>query len=125
MIERSFDQQRRGHRIVNQRGWPGRRGYRPPPALTTPERLRDRVALVLTVLPEPYTVSERLGLGAYLLVHGNLVLDAGIIVESGLAERHPSAYRSVVEWARQHPVHTAAGLRAPRRGAGEPHQRTR
>jgi hypothetical protein len=92
----------RGRCIVNDRAWPGLRHYRPPRRVRRAERLRDRIAIILVVLPRLGALPERLGLAGFLVMHGNLVLDAGIVVEDGLAESDPDAYRALIEWCRTH-----------------------
>jgi hypothetical protein len=89
--------------VVNMRAWPGRVGWRAARSARAPvRRLRDRTALVITAMPMSGVLPELLGLAAWLVVFGPMVLDAGFLTE-GTA---PSELR---RWARAHPIASVRG----------------
>ncbi len=94
-------------RVVTMRSWPGSDNWKPPaePARFS-QRLHDRVSLVLVCAAERGAVPECFGLGAYLVVAGRSVLEAGIIVPDDLDTKIRSRIKA---WARRHPVETPGG----------------
>ncbi len=99
---------------VNVRWWPGHGRWPQPAPLGEPEQLtgpRARPVLVLAALPLRHSQPERLGLGAWSLVRGPTVLDAGLIVPNGI-ER--AGRQRIIGWARRHPLVTPLGRRPPR-----------
>ncbi len=108
-MTRSEQRNRAARRVVNMRGWPGLDGWRPPgaPAAYTP-RLGDRPALVLVMASEVGVTPERYGLGAFLVVIGRSVLDAGVIVPDDLTA---GARTEVEHWTKHHRIETSGGRR--------------
>src|SRR5262249_19083286 len=96
-IER--DRQRAQLVRVMRRGWPGKLGYQPPRVSAEPERLRDRLALILIALPELGALPERLGLAGALLIHGQLVLRRWIVHHDNL---DVDARAQLEDWCHQH-----------------------
>lgn len=55
--------------------------------------------------------ADKLGLGAFLVIAGPSIHDAGLIVADELAERDPEALAGLRAWAKANPVQTDAGRR--------------
>lgn len=93
--------------VVNVRGWPGKERWKPPRPMSEPlSRMGDRVALVMHFAgvgpPQPDTAT----LGAYLLIVGPSVIEAGIIVPE---EMKRGLVTQIHDWAGVHPVDTLRG----------------
>ncbi len=98
--------------LAAERAWPGTRGYVEPKAVPAePERLRDRLALVIVALPELDAISERLGLAGWLVVRGALVYAGGIVHVNALREHDPDGHAALEEWCARHRVATVLGPR--------------
>jgi hypothetical protein len=99
----------RTRRVVNFREWSGLEHWHAPkaPPPYSP-RLADRVGLVLVSAAALGAEAERFGLGAYLVVIGRSVLDAGLIVPDDLDGETLAA---ITEWAGAHPVETTSGAK--------------
>lgn len=92
---------------VNLRGWPGASDVAPPSGRKPKRfawRLGQRVSLVIHAAAD--LGSERFGLGAYLVVMGATVLDAGLIVADDLAGL---ALEEARAWASARAVGTPGG----------------
>ena len=94
---------------VNLRYWPGLGGWRSPQKPASTVRLKDRLGFYVVALPETGAVPERLGLGAWLLALGNVVLAAGVFYDDGLGERDPEAIEAVQQWCDESPIDTPLG----------------
>jgi hypothetical protein len=93
------------------RAWAGLAGYRPPRApASRPERLTERQALIMYALSLPGV--EELGVAAYLVVVGQVVLDAGIVVPDDLPAPD---YQRLQRWAAKHPVELVGSRLVPPR----------
>ena len=91
------------------RGGPGSDGWRPPtapPGYAT--RLSDRHGLVLAMASELGVTQERFGLGAFLVVEGRSVLDAGVIIADDL---EAGTLEEIEGWASHQRMTTSAGRR--------------
>jgi len=98
--ERVAGLERREHNV---RRWPGRKGFKPHVSRTWKRRLRDRSVLIISAVPALGVVPEQFGLGAWLVVLGGSILDAGIVVRT-----EADAF-GMQGWAAQHPVDTVLG----------------
>jgi hypothetical protein len=95
--------------VVNIRGWPGVRAWKPPPP--TPvyaDRLGDRVSLVIAVAALSGSMPESFGLGAVRVVSGSTVLHGVLLVPD---ECDRNVRRSIGRWARRHVLGTCMGPR--------------
>jgi len=92
--------ERREHNV---RRWPGRKNFKPHVSRVWKRRLRDRSVLIIGVVPALGVSPEQLGLGAWLVVLGGSILDAGIVV------RAETDVARMQAWAVKHPVDTVLG----------------
>lgn len=93
-----------------QRAAPDLAAWRPPQPWRPGEPLEDRPWLVVGIFGA-FDPPERFGLGAFRLVAGGLVLDAGLIVPDDLA---PAEREELAAWCAEHPTDLATGVRPPR-----------
>ncbi|MGA8725437.1 MAG: hypothetical protein WB565_10370 [Acidimicrobiales bacterium] len=92
----TVDRSRAARLPTNERHWPGR-AARTPSGRPTPIRLRDRLCLYVVALPERLALPERIGLGAWLIALGSLVLQGGVFFDDSLLDTSPSAIGSLKE----------------------------
>lgn len=98
---------------VNIRHWPGLKNWRAPVHHRL-EQVGGRLCLTYHALPERGARPERLGLGAFIVSSGSLVLDGGLVYDDGLVDRSPASLADLGEWAASHPVQTATSRRERR-----------
>jgi hypothetical protein len=98
--------------VVNVRGWPGLDDYRPPSApVAHTERLGDPMALVVVAAAKAGCVPEEFGLGAFLVVVGSSVIQAGLVAPDDLPRNYPVSATALRAWATSHLVVTTTGPR--------------
>jgi hypothetical protein len=94
--------------IIEQRGWPHDVPWPPPkdrPGRAL--RLGSRIALVLHIAAGPRTFSDSpIGLGAYMIVAGRSIIEAGLIIPDGISNAH---WGWISSWVRRHPIDTIRG----------------
>ena len=91
---------------VEFRGWPDVPWRAPTRHKGAHPRFGDRIGLIFHVASGPQETASMMGLGAYLLVAGRTVLEAGLIVPDGTSR----ALRGWVHtWAKRHPIDTVRG----------------
>ena len=78
------------------------------------ERFSDRAAVVFVAASERGALPERLGLGVALLVVGQSVLGAQLVVDDGLGTRTPAALEALCRWASSETLASPGGARALR-----------
>ena len=94
---------------VNLRYWPGLGGWRSPQKPAATVRLKDRMGLDPVALPETGLVPERLGLGAWLLALGSVVVAAGLFHDDRLGDRCPEDVKGLRRVVRRKPDRQTAG----------------
>jgi hypothetical protein len=92
---------------INLRHWPGRSGWQLTENGSHAPGLSDRLVLYLLALPERGVIPERLGLGAWLVALGSIVVATGVFYDDSLAE---PAFEGLARWASGNALDTPLGV---------------